>query len=151
MKKIERRPDWPECLAETVRAARGRPFQWGRHDCALFACDCIAAMTGVDPAARFRGRYKTARGAVGALKRYGSSAEGFGPQAGGVRSLEELATRVLGVPIRPEMARRGDIVSFDTALGPVLGVSLGSRAAFTGPEGLTFVPVSATRQAWRVG
>jgi hypothetical protein len=40
--------------------ARARvPFTWGSNDCALMAADGIEAMTGVDIACDFRGRYST--------------------------------------------------------------------------------------------
>ncbi|MFQ5783616.1 MAG: hypothetical protein ACE5H8_02180 [Alphaproteobacteria bacterium] len=136
---MKRRVDWPERLARTVRAAQGRRFAWGGHDCALFVCDCILAMTGCDPAARFRGRYRTARGAARALRRIA-----------GVATLDALATRLLGAPVPVATAKRGDIVLLDTDDGPALGVVIGARAAFTSPRGLAFVPVSAPRRAWRV-
>ena len=136
---MTRRPDWPERLAEVVAAAMGRHFAWGEHDCALFACDCAAAMTGEDPGLSFRGRYKTARGAAGAIMRYGK-----------VRGIEELALRTLGAPIEPAFARRGDVVLVDTDLGPALGVVTAAGAAFPGPDGLTFLPITEALKAWRV-
>ena len=68
--RLRRLEDWPERLAEAIEAANERPFSWGRHDCCLFACDAVMAMTGVDPAKPFRGKYKTKRGAFGVLKRF---------------------------------------------------------------------------------
>ena len=139
---MPRRHDWPERLAEVVRAARGRPFQWGRHDCALFAFDCVAAMTGVDHTARYRGRYRTAKGAYRALARIG-----------GVRTLDDLATALTKRPALaegPRAARRGDLVIHDTDDGPALGVCLGARLVAVGPGGLAYRPMSAVTRAWRV-
>ena len=136
---MTRRHDWPERLAEVVRAARGKRFAWGRHDCATFAFDCAAAMTGVDRLADFRGRYRTPKGAQRALRRIG-----------GVTTLEDLATALTKRPALPETAQRGDLVLIDSDLGPALGVCLGARAAFVGAHGLAFVPTAAARRAWRV-
>ena len=135
----QRRPDWPERLAEAVRAARGRPFAWGRHDCALFAFDCVRAMTGVDHLAAFRGRYRSAKGAARALKRIG-----------GVETLEELVVGIFGQPEPIVAAQRGDVVLLDTERGPALGVCLGARSAFAGPDGLAYAPTASARAAWRV-
>ncbi len=65
-----KRSDFAERLHAAVAARRGQPFQWGENDCALFACDLVEAATGVDYAAPFRGRYRTAAGAARALKRF---------------------------------------------------------------------------------
>ncbi len=135
--------DWPERLAECVRVAMTRPFRWGEHDCVLFACDCVHAMTRVDHGARFRGKYRSARGAFGVLKRIG------------VGSVEELATKVLGEPIPVSRAQRGDVVLMDNAVvaerGPALGIVIGADAAFTARHGLELKVVATTSKAWRVG
>lgn len=135
-----RRHDWQARLDAVLRAAETRPFAWGRQDCALFACDCIAAMCGEDPAARFRGRYRTARGACRAIRRLG-----------GARDLGDLATKALGAAIAPAFARRGDLAEVETDGGPALGIVLGGVIALVAPEGLVRVGVDRARRAWRVG
>ena len=100
---MRRREDWPERLAAVVKGALDVPFAWGRNDCALFASDCAKAMCDEDPAAAYRGKYKSARGALAALKRIG-----------GVASIEGLANAVLGAPIEVAEARRGDVVLVET-------------------------------------
>ena len=136
---MTRRCDWPERLAEAVWAARGRAFAWGRHDCALFAFDCVRAMTGVDHLAAFRGRYRSANGAARVLR-----------SIGGVKTIEELVTGIFGQPRPVVAAQRGDVVLIDGDLGPTLGVCLGARAAFSGPDGLVYAPTATARSAWRV-
>ena len=135
-----RRVDWPERLAAAVAEARDRPFVWGRHDCVLFAADCVAAMTGVDLAAGVRGRYRTPGGAARHLARDWR-----------VGSAEGLATRLLGPAGPARHARRGDVVAVPTKLGPALGVCLGARAAFVSREGLAFVPLAAATASWSIG
>jgi len=46
-------------LTEYLREAAGRKFEWGRCDCVTFVCDWIVAQRGVDPAASFRGQYRS--------------------------------------------------------------------------------------------
>lgn len=133
-----RKQDWPEIMAAAIAAARGRAFAWGSHDCCLFAADVVRAMTGVDHAAPFRGRYSTARGAAMALKRY----------AGG--GLLAAVTRLLGDPVPGVQARRGDVVYAETALGPAIGICIGPAACFAAPAGLACLPLSACLHAWRI-
>lgn len=140
---ITRRSDWPERLYAVVEAAKAKPFVWGEHDCALFACDCAKAMTGYDFAHKFRGRYRTARGGSMALWRIE-----------GVRSLAELADKYLGPRIIPSLARRGDAVMVEiirASYRHALGVCLGAEAAYPGLNDLMFLPVGKATAAWPVG
>ncbi len=134
-----RREDWPERLLAFVESRRETPFAWGGNDCALFIADAALAMTDHDFAAPFRGRYKTARGAIKELRR-----NGFEDLAG-------YLTQALGEPIAPTLARRGDVVMFEAVDGSALGVVLGQQAAAAGPEGVTWIPGPRWQQAWRVG
>lgn len=128
---------WPQILADFIAAA-DRPFCWGTWDCGLLAADCVQAMTGVDIAAEFRGRYTTARGARRVMR--GSMAE-----------MMARVSHTYGMPeIRPAMAQRGDMVMVDTPLGDALGICVGARVACAGPDGLAMLPLSAARCAWRV-
>ncbi len=55
---LTRQPHWATRGLHAFLLARARaPFVWGANDCALFAADAIEAMTGVDIASDFRGRY----------------------------------------------------------------------------------------------
>jgi len=104
-----------------------------------FAADCIAAMTGVDPAAGVRGRWRDARGAITIMR--GFLGEG---------SLLRLAEAVLGRAAAPRLARRGDIVSVGD--GRVsLAVVLGQRAAAPGPDGLTMIAMARWTACFPVG
>ncbi len=55
------------------RAAE-EPFAWGRRDCSLFPADWVLELCGDDPAAPWRGRYRTERGCRRLLKREGGLA-----------------------------------------------------------------------------
>lgn len=131
--------DWPARLHAAVEAARSTPFEWGRHDCILFAADCVAAMTGDDLAAAFRGRYATRDEAYSLLLTLGGG-------------LEHAITQALGRPPANNwrMAARGDVVVVDVETGSAAGVVIGNRIAVPEPRGLAFLPLSAARCYWRV-
>src|SRR3990167_1641823 len=134
---MKRFPGWPRRLDDAIEAARERPFSWGSRDCALFAADVVKARTGEDLAASFRGRYSSRAEAVALL----------GARGG----LEALVGATLG-PALPTalLARRGDVVMAKTEEGPAVGVCCGAKAAFAGPQGLTFLPLAAWAAAWRI-
>ena len=91
----ERLPDWEQRLHDYLAANEGAVFSWGRLDCALFSAGAVLAITGVDPAADFRGHYRTRRGSACALGRFGQRT-----------LLATVAARFPETPIG--YARRGD-------------------------------------------
>lgn len=134
---MRRCEDWPRRLAAALEAARGRPFCWGLHDCALFTAGVVHDLTGVDFAGDFRGRYASHAEAVAVL----------GARGG----LEAVVTAALGSPrAYTTLAQRGDVVMVDTPDGAALGVCNGATAACAGPAGLQFVPMPQWVKAWKV-
>lgn len=138
--KLTRRFDWPDKLYACVEAARKKSFIWGKHDCVTFASDCVKAVTKKDFARPFKGKYHTAKGAHGTLRRVYK-----------VDTLTDGVNKVLGDPIRPEEARRGDLMMINTDLGDTFGILLGKNIAFVSPEGLAFLPWTKALKAWRIG
>jgi len=65
-----RAEDWVNRLDDYFKRTETLPFSLGANDCCLFAAGAVQAMTGVDLAARFRGKYRTEAGAMRILKRY---------------------------------------------------------------------------------
>lgn len=132
-----RRADWEQALADYLDGKREAAFAWGVCDCAMFAAGAIKAMTGVDPAADIRGKYKSQAGAGRAIKQRGCA--DLGEWVSGI--LEE---------IHPAHARRGDVV-MDRGN---LGICSGQIAYFIGEEngepGLVSRPVLECERAWRV-
>jgi len=59
-----RKETWPTDLADFIESRKDTPFQWGIHDCTLFAADAALAMTGTDLAASYRGTYDSEIGAA---------------------------------------------------------------------------------------
>lgn len=129
-----RRHGWEAVLHAAI--ADTAPFAWGSRDCATWAFDVRCALTGIDSAAEWRGRYSTARGAARMLRRLG------------VVSVEGLACRIMGPPIPPQTAQRGDLVLAGDE--DALGVCIGPHGLFLAPLGATLRPLSSCRAAWRV-
>lgn len=132
--------DWPARLDEAVAIGNMRAFEWGKHDCLMFAADCVRAMTGVDLMAEWRGSYDSHDAA------YANLDKGYrGSLAYAVSSkLERHAS--------PFFAQRGDVVLHDNTAGVLgLGVCLGRMfAAPAEVKGLVYFPLSKAIAAWKV-
>ncbi len=63
-----------EGLTEFIRAAMRREFVWGKRDCILFCTDWVWAVTGTDPAARWRGTYHSEAEAQAIIDGFGGLA-----------------------------------------------------------------------------
>jgi hypothetical protein len=128
--------NWLAALYVQLEAFNEKPFEWGSHDCCTFAADCVLAMTGEDRMVTHRGGYKTAIGATRKMARLGG--------------MEATITSVLGEPIAPAFAQRGDVVCFTSPLGDTCGVCVGSTIAAAGLYGITHTPMVQAFKAWKV-
>ena len=139
MTELARFEDWEERLSLCLDNVADKPFEWGSHDCALFAADCVKAMTGVDPAEAYRGKYDTAHGAAQALREHGAG------------TLLKTLKAIFGEPISPHFAQRGDVVMLDRT---TTGICVGRFSYFVGREegveGLLVIPTAQCRYAFRV-
>lgn len=133
-----RRPDWQSRLVDYLGRASRTPFAPGRHDCALFAAGAVEAMTGVDLAASWRGRYRSLRGGVRVLRR-----EGY-------RDHVALAAAHFRARVAHEVAMPGDLAAVPTPDGPALGVVQGRFAYVVGPSGLGMVPAASAVTVFEV-
>ena len=135
-----RSADWQDRLHAYLDSVADTPFAWGTHDCCLYIADAVQAMTGVDPAAAYRGRYSTETGARIALTRYGAG------------TLYATFNAAFGDSIAPAGAHRGDIVAIDEM---TVGVCMGAFGWFvgddpTGKTGLMKIPRAEFVQAWAI-
>lgn len=135
--------NWPALLTAAIDDAKTKPFAWGVHDCCMNAANLIQAITGVDPAASFRGTYSTE-----------SEAQAIIEAAGGLVALiDGIAAQNGWTKCRPLNARRGDLVvcfQKDTQTF-ALGVCTGRNAVFVSPfVGMIFQPIENCVNAWRV-
>ncbi len=127
---------WESRLVDAIEAARHKPFEWGQHDCCLFAADVVAAITGTDYATDLRGTYDTRQEARAILKGYG-----------GVEAYVEQYFE----PTPLTMVKRGDLVLYCQAEAiESLGICLGKDSAFVTLAGLTFVPTRLSQKAWSI-
>lgn len=134
--------DWDVRLADCIEASRAQPFQWGQHDCAIWAMSVRLNLRGRDVKPDWFGKYKTAKGAARHMLRMDA------------KNLEEAGRITLGAPIAPLLAQRGDIVLTHDPDAPsdwpeVFGVCLGRDVAVVTADGLATHPLMAARLAWR--
>ena len=92
-----RHDDWEERLNAVVAKHQAMPGEWGKSDCWIMAMDAVEAVTG--------------ERILPHLQKYSTEAEGYKHfrKAGYKETVEEALTDVLGEPISPLMAQRGDV------------------------------------------
>jgi len=133
-----RRPDWRARLAAWLAAEAVRPFEYGKSDCALFAAGAVLAMTGIDLADGWRGRYTTLRGGLRVLHKAGHR--------------NHVALTAARLPeIEPGRAQVGDIAVVEGNDGPSLGVVNGAWVAVRTMSGLGHVPRDKVVRAFKCG
>lgn len=134
---ITRNLDWQIDFANCVAENMYKPFEWGSHDCMLWAANLVSAITGYDPAIDFRGEYISALGAARLLKEVGG--------------MEAVTTLNLGSePISKNFANVGDIMLVLQEGQPMLAVCNGETMLAPGPFGLVSLPTLSAEKAWRV-
>lgn len=135
---MKRRADWEARLHDFLLVRGGACHTYGATDCCLNAADAVLAMTDVDIAADFRGRYTTAGGAARALKRYGAG------------TLEATIDGMLPT-IGPAFARRGDLVQTQDLVAIVIGADAVALGVTIDAEAVTSGWVRFPRAQWVKG
>lgn len=140
---MTKRTDWENQLEAAILFNRNRPFEWGKHDCALFACNTIQDMTGLDLAAGLRGTYSSALQAARVIRSFGGDLETLAETRCNENDMPEIATT---------HASRGDVVIVINEGNKALGiVAMDARFALcAGKDGLTRVPRKDWLRAWRI-
>jgi hypothetical protein len=126
---------WRQRLGVLIQDRMTTPFEWGSQDCCLWAADCVLAVSGVDYAAPFRGRYSTAAGALEMLL-----------AAGGLVALADQ----VGPRISALMASFGDIGIVQLEDRQLLAVCAGEVWLAPAAAGLAARPLPEALVAWRV-
>jgi hypothetical protein len=147
---LQRFQNWPRRLHILIQSSQAITFQWGLHDCGLFAARWIREATGLDLGAPYRGTYSTEAGADAVFLAGYSDLGSFAAAIAAANSMPEVP---------PTFARRGDVVWVDnsTPLNPspygALGVvGLDPRFAHCmGAQGTVRVHMSRWKRAWQVG
>jgi hypothetical protein len=135
---LVRLPDWDQRLVAFTRSVLRRPFEWGGHDCALFAADAVAAMTGFDLAADYRGQYASEEEAWEFLASLGYF------------DLEALAAARLPRRSIAE-ARRGDVALAAGEFGDFLAICDGETMVGPSARGVSHTPMTSAKAAFGVG
>jgi hypothetical protein len=122
------------------------PFVWGKNDCALMAADGIEAITGVDIAADFRGKYGSEEEAFALIRELtgGETVEDAAAYCAAKAGLREWEL--------PLCARRGDLVVLEDAGRIIAGlVHLNGREVVAvGDAGLKRLPIAGRDDAGAV-
>jgi hypothetical protein len=131
---------WRPSLTAYLVQCRARPFKWGEHDCALFVCGAIEAMTGEDLAKPYRGRYRSAAGGLKLIKK-----DGYKDHA-------EFAAALLTELDHPSQAAAGDIIAYQVegGTGIALGIVNNDRSYVLAPDGITTVPTLSAVRLFRI-
>jgi hypothetical protein len=127
---------WQAEFFRVLDEARDKPFDWDGWTCFDFAATVYTALTGrADPRPAF-GTFAGEREAVVALN-----------HAGGA---EAILRSVLGEPIHPATAQRGDIVLVEFGNGPQPAVCCGLLSVAPGASGLMQIKTLSASHAWMV-
>ena len=135
---LSRLRSWRARLGRYLAVEAGRPFAWGESDCVLFAAGAVEAMTGVDPAAPWRGRYRTERGAWRVLRR------------AGFRDHLEAAAAVLP-QIPAGAAREGDLAVVGEGREATIGIIVRDHVVCRADTGVRLVSRRQASRAFRCG
>jgi len=130
MNRIE---DWPTVLFNFVESRRHMPFAWGTNDCATFATEAVAAITGET---LFTPPYDDALSAARYIE-----------ESGGI---ETLATALLGEPSAPLSLSRGDVALLLLDGRETLAICVGDRFVAPGEEQIFLYPHSLVLKGWKV-
>lgn len=135
---MTRYPNWAVRLDAFLRENARRPFRYGDWDCCLFVASAIEAITGVDVAVEFRGRYASrdeARQIAGSV------------EAAAVRVAAQFDLRAIGACF----AQRGDISLVRRGGDASLGlIGLDGDLVVAGGRGLVKIGRGLAKRAWRV-
>jgi hypothetical protein len=135
---IRRVPDWDRRLARVTEKHIALPGEWGVADCGLTASDVALAVIGNDFLGVFRGRYSAELGAARIMRKQGWE------------TMEDVLAAHFDRMPRLH-ARRGDLVIVERAGALSAGYICEHGAAVKSERGLSFVPQTEIRSAWKVG
>lgn len=136
--KLVRLPDWDRRLMVVTVHHLSIPAEWGVSDCLLTVADAIEAVTGVDLAAKIRGKYDSEAGAARLLRRRR------------LETVEDALAKLLPETGRL-LAQRGDVGTIERDGTVAAGFLTDRGFAVKDARGLAFYPQTAIRHAFKVG
>jgi hypothetical protein len=107
--------DWEMRLHAFIESEKHKPFAWGTHDCCIFAANWILALTGVDIAEDFRGKYTDEASCNALLAKLG-----YADVAAMIAA--QLTVKWQFPAVQPNFAHRGDLIQVQQPTGPALCV-----------------------------
>ena len=121
------------------------PFVWGKTDCALFCADGIEAITGVDIAGDFRGKYDDEASALALIKTITVTGSTIADAAAWCAAKHDLVESA-----HPLLARRGDLVVLEDSGRMISGlVHLNGRHIVAqGEKGPMRLSISKVQRSW---
>jgi hypothetical protein len=125
--------NWRSNLLSFLDSQEREPFGFGTNDCLLMTAGAVAAVTGVDHAEPYRGRYSTMRG---------------GKRVIGMSPLQLVASKF--PEIHPSEARDGDIAAKMEGDEWSFGVIVGAHFYVRAPDWLGILPRGQAEKAYRV-
>lgn len=142
---IQRHPKWQSRLAKFLYEHEHCTFRYGTLDCCLFVADAIQAMTDVDIADVYRGKYSSRDTAMALVKEIDGKASVQACAYG-----RALAYGMKEVPVN--FAQRGDMILVTRARDYSLGIvaPTGRHIIIALRVGYGLVDISRGCRAWRV-
>lgn len=127
-------------LPDILAGYRDAEFEWGKLDCCLFCAEVVRELHGKDFATGWRARYRSKAGALRLMEEYGG--------------VEGIVREILGEPVPPLLARRGDpVLAREIEVvpeGESLGIADGRHAVLLTQRGLVTVPLQLCAMGWRI-
>lgn len=134
---LTRLVNWRSNLQSFILTIQAQHFEYGVHDCIIFPANCIRAMTGVDLAIPYRGKYKTLRGGIGLLKKHGYKDQ-----------FDYIKRNFTEYP--PSMAQTGDIALVDIGDSiPAGGIVYGDVIYMVHRKSIAVVPITMAATVYR--
>lgn len=138
---MKRLSDWRIRYEQQINEIRSVKFNWGSHDCLSgLVAPITQAITGVDAFVQFRGKYKTAKGALSVMRRAGFS------------NLAELVgNEFVQAPVA--QSQIGDIAAIvvDDGFGYSLGIVNGDCIFVITPNGIETRDLMVAEMIFKVG
>jgi hypothetical protein len=130
-----------ERVNDYIRSIRGRPFQWGVHDCLIFSNDAFRAFHGFGYADDWVGNYMSGEDPLLPSRlRAKFNANSFDEAVG--RKLRQIdCTPPRGALVATKRVERW-------LIGYALGISMGTKAAFLSRAGVFYSPLEDVDRAW---
>ena len=128
--------DWQLRFEAFIKERQTMPFKWGVNDCAVFAADCVQALTGVDVALPELRTHTSELQAARLLKKHGG--------------VQGIATAAMGQSVNVLQANVGDVVLTESEGRDMLAICNGGTCIAPGPLGLVHLGMDSARLCWRV-